>query len=152
MNYKKCTYGLLCFLASFMLVSCSPSPGPSPEIIIDKKPHQLSIGTTNFNFGANNNLAKDVSITAENTGWEFLNVPTTWLYVSPSSGNTSTTVKLTATENTSVDETRTHVLQFRSTEPDYTYSRDISVSQAAATVYINPKETSYGFTELSSFI
>lgn len=145
MDYKKHINSLLCVVASFTLMGCPSDSVTSPsEIIIDKKPHQLSIGATSISLGANSNLSKDISVTSDNTGWEFLNVPTTWLSVSPSNGKASTTVRLTATENTSVDETRTQVMQFRSTEPDYTYSRDISVSQATATVYINPKETSYG--------
>ena len=129
---------------SILLHACSTEKAPESNIHIDTKPHQLSIGTTSFSFGANSDLTKDVSVTAENTGWEFTNIPTSWLSVTPSSGSTSAAVKLTATENKSVDETRVHVMNFHSTDANYGYSRDISVSQAAATVYINPRETSYG--------
>ena len=146
MNRKIYINAIGVILTSFALMGC---PGPEPDtppsnIVIDQKPRQLSIGTDQFSFGANTNLTKEVNVTSENTGWVFQNVPSTWLTVAPSSGSASATVKLTATENKSVDETRVHVMNFHSTDAGYNYSRDISVSQAAATVYINPRETSYG--------
>ena len=134
-------------VASIVFMGCSPSSGPdTPQsnIVIDQKPRQLNIGADQFSFGANTNLTKEVNVTSENTGWVFQNIPSTWLTVTPSSGSTSAIVKLTAAENKSVDETRVHVMNFHSTDASYNYSRDISVSQAAATVYITPRETSYG--------
>ena len=146
MNRKMYINAIGVILTSFALMGC-PGPGPDTppsNIVIDQKPRQLSIGTDQFSFGANTNLTKDVSVTSENTGWVFQNIPSTWLTVTPSSGSASATVKLTATENKSVDETRVHVMNFHSTDANYGYSRDISVSQAATTVYITPRETSYG--------
>ena len=143
MNYRR-KYTVLWLFAGMMLSACSTEKPPE-SIHIDTKPHQLSIGgATSINFGANTDLSKSVSVTSENVGWEFSNIPTSWLAVEPLSGSTSTTVRLTATGNSSVDETRTQVMNFHSTDASYNFSRDISVSQAAATVYINPKETSYG--------
>lgn len=126
-----------------LLFACSPEKGQD-NIRIDTKPHQLNIDKTSISLGASSNLTADAKVTAENTGWEFSNIPSSWLEVKPSSGKTTTTVNITAQANTSVDETRIHVMQFHSTETDYNYSRDISVSQAAATVSITPNETSFG--------
>lgn len=134
---------VLGILLSVILYACS-SEKTQENIHIDTKPHQLSIDKTSISLGASSNLSADAKVTAENTGWEFSNIPSSWLEVKPSSGRTTTTVNITAQANTSVDETRIQVVQFHSTETDYNYSRDISVSQAAATVSIVPKETSFG--------
>lgn len=134
---------VLGILISMLLFACSPEKGQD-NIRIDTKPHQLNIDKNSISLGASSNLTADAKVTAENTGWEFSNIPSSWLEVKPSSGKTTTTVNITAQANTSVDETRIQVMQFHSTETDYNYSRDISVSQAAATVSIVPKETSFG--------
>ena len=138
----KKSYIVLGLLISMLLIACSPEKGQD-NIRIDTKPHQLNIDKTSISLGASSNLTADAKVTAENTGWEFSNIPSSWLEVKPSSGKATTTVNITAQANTSVDETRVQVLQFHSTETDYNYSRDISISQAAATVSIVPKETSF---------
>ena len=134
---------MLGLMAGTMLTACS-SEKTQENIRIDTKPHQLSIDKDKISLGAKANSSAELKVTAENTGWEFTNIPSSWLAVKPSSGRTTTTVNITAQENTSVDETRVQVIQFHSTETDYNYSRDISVSQAAATVSITPNETSFG--------
>ena len=69
-----------------------------------------------------------------------------WLTLTPASGNATTTVNLKANANTDAENDRTAIFYLKSNDPDWNYSRAMSISQAKAspTVFISNKFISFG--------
>lgn len=128
---------------TIVLLNACSSEKTQENIAIGPVAYRIDIPDgTSIKFGFNTNLTAKLKVEAENTGWEVKDIPTNWLAVTPKSGKSTTNVTLTAQENKSVDEPRAAILKVQSTEKDYNYSKDISVSQSVADVFINPNETS----------
>ena len=85
--------------------------------------------------------SKQLVIKSQNVSWELTGVPS-WLTLSQKSGNGEAIVTLTAAENKGVDNTRVAVLQLRSTTSKYEFSKNLTVTQSAADVFLNTSETS----------
>lgn len=140
MNMKQTlAYTILAF--SF-LSSCSSSSEGGGNVNISKDPHQISVNTSELQFGANTDLMKSFIISATNTSWNIASTAD-WLTTDVTSGRESANVKVTAAENTSSSEERMAFLTITSTEKDYKYNREIMAIQSAAQKYITPSVTSY---------
>lgn len=140
MNMKQTlAYTILAF--SF-LSSCSSSSEGGGNVNISKDPHQISVGTSELQFGANTDLKKSFAISATNTNWNIASTAD-WLTTNKTSGKESANVEVTATENTSVSEARMAFLRITSAEKDYKYNWEIAATQSAAQKYITPSVTSF---------
>lgn len=140
MNMKQTlAYTILAF--SF-LSSCSSSSEGGGNVNISKDPHQISVNTSELQFGANTDLMKSFIISATNTSWNIASTAD-WLTTDKTSGRESANVKVTAAENTSGSEARMAFLRITSTEKDYKYNWEITAMQSVAQKYITPSATSY---------
>lgn len=140
MNMKQTlAYTILAF--SF-LSSCSSSSEGGGNVNISKDPHQISVNTSELQFGANTDLKKSFAISATNTNWNIASTAE-WLTANKTSGRESANVEVTATENTSVSEARMAFLRITSAEKDYKYNWEIAATQSAAQKYITPSVTSF---------
>lgn len=140
MNMKQTlAYTILAF--SF-LSSCSSSSEGGGNVNISKDPHQISVNTSELQFGANTDLMKSFIISATNTSWNIASTAD-WLTTDVTSGRESANVKVTAAENTSGSEARMAFLRITSTEKDYKYNWEITAMQSVAQKYITPSATSY---------
>ena len=139
MNMKQTfAYTILAF--SF-LSSCSSSSEGGGNVNISKDPHQISVNTSELQFGANTDLKKSFAISATNTSWNIASTAE-WLTTDKTSGRESANVEVTAKENTSVSEARMAFLRITSAEKDYKYNWEIAATQSAAQKYITPSVTS----------
>lgn len=140
MNMKQTlAYTILAF--SF-LSSCSSSSEGGGNVNISKDPHQISVNTSELQFGANTDLMKSFIISATNTSWNIASTAD-WLTTDVTSGRESANVKVTAAENTSGSEARMAFLRIASTEKDYKYNWEITAMQSVAQKYITPSITSF---------
>lgn len=140
MNMKQTlAYTILAF--SF-LSSCSSSSEGGGNVNISKDPHQISVNTSELQFGANTDLKKSFAISATNTNWNIA-YTADWLTTNKTSGKENANVEVTATENTSVSEARLAFLKISSGEKDYKYNWEIAATQSAAQKYITPSVTSF---------
>lgn len=140
MNMKQTlAYTILAF--SF-LSSCSSSSEGGGNVNISKDPHQISVGTSELQFGANTDLKKSFAISATNTSWNLAS-SAEWLTTDKTSGRESANVEVTAKENTSVSEARMAFLRITSAEKDYKYNWEIAATQNVAQKYITPSVTSF---------
>ena len=108
------------------------------------KPYRLGISKEVLHLGANENLSEQLVVFSNKTPWEITGVPE-WLYVSTRKGEADGVIIVTASENTSPNESRTAVIQFRSTTEKYQFSKVITVTQSRAEVYFNVDKSSLSF-------
>ena len=108
-------------------------PMPTPE---------LNVYPASLSFVGNGDT-KDI-IVSSNTVWT-VSSSQTWLKVSPTAGNGTQTVSVTAEENSSASNTRTAVLSFTSPEIATPVEVQITQNQGAAKLIINPKLITFGY-------
>ena len=85
--------------------------------------------------------SKQLVIKSQNVSWELTGAPS-WLTLSQKSGTGDATVTMTAAENKDVDNSRVAVLQLKSTTAKYEFSKSVTVTQSAASIYLTTSETS----------
>lgn len=91
-------------------------------------------------------LAFSETFTVESfeTPWKFSDVAD-WITLNPAFGNTSAYVTLKAQENKNADNSRTAIFYLQSNDPDWNYSRAMSVSQGKPTPTLTIEETALSF-------
>lgn len=139
--------GLLKCMALMLLmvcVGCNDEYNPSDANVPSLSYHYLRPSSTNFNFESGG-ATKHLQITCEEAKWAIRN-SASWLTVVPTSGNANANVKISASQHFSGDTARLAVMTLASTLPDWEYDRAISVSQKAATPYLEISVGSYAFT------
>ena len=92
----------------------------------------LYVPTSSLSFAAQPS-SKQVRIESEQTEWN-ISIPASWVSVSPSSGNTSTSVDFTTELNKSADISRVCVATVASNVSDW--SRSITITQGKNSPYI----------------
>ena len=127
----------------FTALSCVEEIMPLNGQFSDK-PYRLGISKEVLHLGANENLSEQLVVFSNKTPWEITGVPE-WLYVSTRKGEADGVIIVTASENTSPNESRTAVIQFRSTTEKYQFSKVITVTQSRAEVYFNVDKSSLSF-------
>jgi len=100
----------------------------------------LYVPTSSLSFYAQPS-SKQVRIESEQTEWN-ISIPASWVSVSPSSGNTSTSVDFTTELNKSADVSRVCVATVTSDVADYSRSFPIAVTQDKNSPYITLAENS----------
>ena len=127
----------------FTALSCVEEIMPLNGQFSDK-PYRLGISKEVLHLGANENLSEQLVVFSNKTPWEITGMPE-WLYVSTRKGEADGVIIVTASENTSPNESRTAVIQFRSTTEKYQFSKVITVTQSRAEVYFNVDKSSLSF-------
>lgn len=113
----------------------------SKDPVIENR--SLKPSKTNINFDAKHNT-QQLEIISESVDWNLRN-NASWLAISPSTGNKTTNVSISAQEHFSADSSRMAILTLESTTPDYEYERALYVSQNAATPYLTIETNEYAF-------
>lgn len=126
------------------LVGCKDDFDPNGNLEPSLSAHWLRPSQTNFDHYLSSAFSETFSIESFETPWKFSDV-TDWISLSPSSGNASASVTLNAQENKDADNARTAIFYLQSNDPDWKYSRAMSVSQAKATPSLSVDETSLSY-------
>lgn len=135
-------------IASLSLTGCDDS---SPfgsgtwyhPISITLQKHRLECNKEKLSFDGS--VSSDaMSVKCVNTPWRFTGMAD-WLRLSPQSGDKDASVSVSVTENPSVHDIRTCVLNLKSEASDFPYSPNVTVTQAKATPYINVLGKSFDF-------
>ena len=132
-------YGLLVIL---LAQACTEDRIPSGAQLADV-PCVLNADKSAISFTAQGSAGQLV-IKSQNVSWELTGAPE-WLTISQKSGSGDATVTLTATGNKDVDNNRVAVLQLKSTTSKYEFSKNLTVTQSAADVFLNTSESSLTF-------
>ncbi|MGM9678479.1 MAG: BACON domain-containing protein, partial [Bacteroidaceae bacterium] len=102
---------------------------------------EISCSTVNIDFGYYES-SEEMSITVKgyDTHWSISGAPD-WLTITPQSGYNygDFNVTISAKANTSTESARTCVLTLKSDEPEYSYSKNIKVTQAKAPTFTGYK-------------
>lgn len=106
--------------------------------------HWLKPSQTNFDYYLSSAFSEIFTVESFETPWKFSDVAD-WITLTPSSGNASASVTLNAQENQNADNARTAIFYLQSNDPDWSYNRAMSVSQAKATPALSVNETSLSF-------
>lgn len=123
----------LCFL--LVLNGCKESTSGVKGDIPSTEPHFLSVTDKDISLSARAQTFTD-DIQANDLPWH-LSGNTDWVKLSPESGEQSTTLYGTITENPRGDASRTNLFYVSSVDPKWGYHIPISLSQSANTPYIN---------------
>ena len=102
---------------------------------------ELSCSTDNIDFGYYESSEEiSIAVRGYDTHWSITGVPD-WLTITPQSGYSDRDfdVTISAKANTSTESARTCVLTLKSDEPEYSYSKNIKVTQAKAPTFTGYK-------------
>ena len=135
-NIRHLLYSL--FVVALTL-SCTPDRIPTGAQLADV-PCVLKPDRSEIPFSAQGE-AVQLAIKSQNVSWELTGAPS-WLTLSQKSGTGDATVTMTAAENKDVDNSRVAVLQLKSTTAKYEFSKSVTVTQSAASIYLTTSETS----------
>lgn len=119
-----------------LFVGCSDKYSGELGLKPTLTPRYIHVSPTSLSYAANPYSAKSVSIETMETPWKIDN-GIKWVYLSSASGSSSTSIDITASENTDGDKARTGVFYVQADVNDWNYETGVAVSQAAATPYIN---------------
>ncbi|MDE5822441.1 MAG: BACON domain-containing protein [Paramuribaculum sp.] len=126
------------------LTGCKDDFDPNGNLEPSISAHWLSPSKTNFNNYLSSAFSENFSIESLETPWKFSDVPD-WISLTPSTGNASASVTLWAQENNNANNSRTAIFYLQSNDPDWNYSRAMSVSQAKALPALSVEETALTF-------
>lgn len=129
---------MMCFISCF--ASCDDKlVGENDYLEPSLSAHYLHCSESQLSFPYTAS-SKNFGLEAVNTPWRISGMDD-WLTLSPTSGSNSVTLSASVTENVSSDLVRSCVLTLQSEVADYTYKKDIEVTQAVAVPYLNLSET-----------
>lgn len=138
----------LLYISSIILVlvfaGCKDDFDPNGNLEPSLSAHWLKPSQTNFDYYLSSAFSETFTVESFETPWKFSDVAD-WITLTPSSGYASASVTLNAQENQSADNARTAIFYLQSNDPDWSYNRAMSVSQAKATPAISVDETSLSF-------
>ena len=135
-------------VALVVCVSCNDEYNSSNAYTPLLSIHYLKPSNCNFSFESNKS-SEILHLTCEGAEWEIIN-NAKWLNISPSSGNTTTDVTISAELHLSGDTSRVSILSLESTTPEWEYSRVLTVSQSAATPFLIPEVKDCSFSGAAS--
>lgn len=133
MKYLK--YCIYLLLTTMLTAACSDDYSEESGYKPSAQPCYLYVGQTNFSFPSYEAAGSDFNVMSSDMPWKFEGQDS-WINLSPVSGNTDADVRLTVTENMSTDNGRTSIFKFVSTDEDFGFVTNMSVSQPAAEPYI----------------
>ncbi len=139
-------FNILIFIVlAIGLGSCKDDYDPAGSLKPSLTARYLYPSQTEFNFYYADESSTSFYIESIETPWGFNAVPA-WLSLSPSSGNSSQDVTLTASQNFSGDTPRTAIFYLAAKQSDWDFNLAMSASQVAATpsLYVEDTELNFG--------
>lgn len=138
----------LLYISTILLVlgftGCKDDFDPNGSLEPSLSAHWLKPSQTNFDYYLSSAFSETFTVESFETPWKFSDVAD-WITLTPSSGSASASVTLKAQENNSADNARTAIFYLQSNDPDWSYNRAMSVSQAKAAPALSVDETSLTF-------
>lgn len=129
----------LYILLGLILGACSESEYvASYKPMLEARYLTVSSNEVNFDYSASK---QQLSLSAISTPWN-VTVPSSWVKVSPNSGNSDATLEFTAELNNSADESRVCVAEISSSTGSWSKTIPVTISQAKAYPYIIPSQGS----------
>lgn len=127
------------FLAVLSTTGCNDSVAFSTNYDVALVAHYIHPDRTDFSFNSSEAVTVDFNVYATETPWILTGYPD-WVKFSPSSGNTSQSVRMSLEENRKA-ESRASLFSLISSSSDWDYSTNMTVSQGAAVAYAQPDQT-----------
>lgn len=138
----------LLYISTILLVlgftGCKDDFDPNGNLEPSLSAYWLKPSQTNFDYYLSSSFSETFTVESFETPWKFSDVAG-WITLTPSSGSASASVTLKAQENNSADNARTAIFYLQSNDPDWSYNRAMSVSQAKAAPALSVDETSLTF-------
>lgn len=141
MKIKKLIFCILVF--SGILSGCKDEYDGANNLQPSLTGKYLKVSQTSFNHISPDAFSDNFNVECSETSWQFTTLPN-WIAISPTSGNTSSTIVLEGTENTSADP-RTSVFYLESSESSWNFSKAMSASQGGveSSLTVEPTELSF---------
>ena len=135
----------LYIIACLLFAGCSEKYDEELGLYPTLTPRYIAVTPTALSYPA---LAssKSLQITSTETSWKIEENGIDWISVSSTSGSSSATVDVIATENKSGDDVRTGIFYLKANVSDWKYESPISVTQAGATPVISLSKSEIDFT------
>lgn len=127
-------------ILALLFVGCSDKYSGELGLKPTLTPRYIKVSPTSLTFAANPSYTQSVSIETMETPWKIDN-GLNWVSLSSTSGKSTTSVNINASENTDGSKARTGVFYVQADVNDWNYETGVAVSQAAATPYINVSRT-----------
>lgn len=128
-----------------LLVGCSDSVDFNPdEFYPSLAARYLRVSEQEFNFPSAKANQQSFVVSSIDTPWGFTDVME-WISLSKMSGQQTSEISLSVSENTSGDKERLGIFYVESKAEDWAYNIPLSVYQPAATAYANPELNSITF-------
>ncbi len=141
---KKIILYITTVIVFLYFTGCQDDFDPNGNLEPSLSAHWLRPSQTNFEYYLPSAFSETFSIESFETPWKFSDVAD-WISLTPLSGNASASVTLNAQANNNADNARTAIFYLQSNDPDWNYSRAMSVSQAKAAPTLSVDETSLSF-------
>lgn len=127
------------FLAVLSTTGCNDSVTYSTNYDVSLVAHYIHPDRTDFSFNSSEAVTVDFNVYATETPWILTGYPD-WISFSPSSGNTTQSVRMSLEENKKA-ESRASLFSLNSSSSDWEYSTNMTVSQGGAVAYARPDQT-----------
>ena len=124
------------------LSACQESTTVSNRIAVALHANYIHPDRTDFQF-PNTSTSVSFTVTSQETPWRIDGVPT-WINISPKSGSATTTVSVTTEEYAWADP-RVGIFTLYSDSSDWSYSKQMTVTQSGATPYVNLEKNYFSF-------
>lgn len=132
--------GLYILVVCSVFVGCSDKYSPELGLKPTLTPRYLSVSPTSLSFSANQTSSQSVRVETMETPWKVDNA-IDWVSLSAASGQSNSNINVSASENKDANAVRTGVFYVKADISDWNYETGVSVSQAAATPYINVSQS-----------
>ena len=132
--------GLYILLICIVLVGCSDKYSTELGLKPTLTPRYLRVSPTSLSFSANQTSNQSVDIETMETPWKVDNA-IDWVSISAANGQSNSNINVSTSENKDANTARTGVFYIKADVSDWNYETGVSVSQAAATPYINVSQS-----------
>ncbi len=126
-----------------LLTACQESSEMSNRVSVALHANYLHPERVDFQLPNASAATMELTIQSQDTPWTISNVPD-WITVSPTSGNSTTTVTISVPEQTRATS-RVGVFTLASGSSDWSYTKQITVTQPGATPYFELDKRSFSF-------
>ena len=132
--------GLYILLVCIVFAGCSDKYSSDFGLKPTLTPRYLRVSPMSLSFSANQTSGQSVDIETMETPWKIDNA-INWVYISATNGQSNSNINVSTSENKDANAARTGVFYIKADVSDWNYETGVSVSQAAATPYINVSQS-----------
>ena len=132
---------LIYIVGTLLLMGCSEQYDENLGLSPTLKPRYISVTPTSLTYSSAKG-SQSLNVTSAQTPWKMEN-SITWLTLSPTSGEASSSVAADVTENVSGDEARTGIFYLKANVEDFNRETPISVTQSGATPVITLSKSEF---------